>query len=86
MRPPPSTVTSTSIKQYFICARSVGKVGPPEEEKGVKHMFFLFLENSFPRAAWNLFDVDNQSVRTHLASNIPFGSFQRSWDGGKDTP
>ena len=55
---------SISIKQYFICASSVGPFGPPEEEKGVKHMFFLFLENCFSRAAWNLFDVGNQSVQT----------------------
>ena len=36
-----------SIKQYFICARSVGPFGPPQEEKGVKYMFFLFLEHCF---------------------------------------
>ena len=41
MCPPPSTVMSISIKQCFICARSVGPFGPPKEEKGVKHMFFL---------------------------------------------
>ena len=39
--PPSSTVMSISIKQCFICARSVGPFGPPKEEKGVKHMFFL---------------------------------------------
>ena len=66
------------IKQDFICARSVGPFGPPEEEKGIKHLFFLFLENCFSRAAWNLFDVGNYSVRTHLASNLSFGSFQCS--------
>ena len=33
MCPPPSTVMSISIKQYSICARSVGPFGPPEEEK-----------------------------------------------------
>ena len=65
--PPPSTVMSISIKQDFIWARSVGLFGPPEEEKGVKHTFFLFLENCFSRAAWNLFDVGNQSVPNHLA-------------------
>ena len=70
------------IKQDFICARSVGPFGPPEEEKGVKHMFFLFLENCFSRAAWNLFDVGNQTVPTRLASNILFGSFQCSLEGG----
>ena len=81
---------SISIKQYFICASSVGPFGPPEEEKGVKHMFFVFLENCFSRAAWNLFDVGDQSVPTHLASNIPFGSFQCSfsalWRGVKRRP
>ena len=81
MCPPPSTVMSISIKQDFICARSIGPFGPPEEEKGVKHIFFLFLENCFSRAAWNLFDVVNQSVPTHLASNIPFGWFQCSLEG-----
>ena len=40
--PPPSTVMSISIKQDFICARSVGPFGPPQEEKGVKHMFLSF--------------------------------------------
>ena len=88
--PPPSAVMSTSIKQYFIGARSVGPFGPPEEQKGVQHMFFLFLENCFSRAAWNLFDVGDQSVPTHLASNIPFGSFQCSfsalWRGVKRRP
>ena len=59
---------SISIKQDVICARSVGPFGPPEEEKGVKHMFFLFLESCFSRAACNLFDVGNQPVTTHLAS------------------
>ena len=33
----------------------------------VEHMFFLFLKICFFRAAWNLFDVGNQSVPTHLA-------------------
>ena len=80
MRPLRCTVMSISIKQYFICARSVGPFGPPEE--GVKHMFFLFLENCFSRAARHLFDVVNQSELTHLASNIPFGSFQCSLEGG----
>ena len=62
MCPPPSTVMSISIKQYFICGRSIGPFGPPEEEKGVKHvLFFLSLENWFSRAAWNLFDVGNHN-------------------------
>ena len=43
--PPLSTVMSISIKEDFICARSVGPFGPPKEEKGVQHMFFFFLEN-----------------------------------------
>ena len=31
--------------QDFICARLVVRFGPPKEENGVQHMFFLFLEN-----------------------------------------
>ena len=77
------TVMSISIKQYFICARSVGPFDPPEEEKGVKHIFSLFLESCFSRVAWNLFDVGDQSVPTHLASNIHLGSFQCSLEGGQ---
>ena len=73
---------SISIKQDFICARSVGPFGPPGEEKGAKHMFFLFLENRFLELPWKLFGVSDQSVPTHLASNIQFGWFQRSLDGG----
>ena len=42
-------------------------------------MLFLLLEKRFAWAAWNLFDVGNQSVPTHLASTIPFGSFQCSF-------
>ena len=49
-------------------------------------MFFLFLKNSYSRAAWDLFDVGNQSVPTHLASNLPFRSFQCSLEGGQDKP
>ena len=55
--------------------RSVGPFDPPEQEEEVQHMYFLFLENCFSRAAWNLFDVGNQSVPTHVASHIPFASF-----------
>ena len=84
--PPTPTVMSISIKQDFICARSVGPFGSPEEEKGAQHMFFLFLEICSSRAAWNLFDVGNKSVPTHLASTIPFGWFQCPLEGGKDTP
>ena len=80
--PPPSAVMSISIKQDYTWARSVGPFGPPEEENGVQHMFFLFIENCFSRAAWNLFDVGNQSVPARLASNIPFGSFQCFLEGG----
>ena len=29
-----------SIKQDFICARSVGPFGPPKEEKGAQYMLF----------------------------------------------
>ena len=32
------------------------------------------------------FDFGNQLVPTHLASNIPFGSFQCSLERGYDTP
>ena len=59
MFPRPSTVMSIFIEQSFVYARSVGPFGPPEEEKGVKHMFFLLLEKCFSRDAWNLFDVGN---------------------------
>ena len=45
--PPPSTVMPISIKQDFIFTRSGGPFCPPEEEIGVQHMFFLFLENCF---------------------------------------
>ena len=79
--PPPSTVISISIKHDFICARSVGPCSPPEKEKRVRHVFFLSLENCFSRAAWNLFDFGNQLVPTHLANNMPFGSFQCSLEG-----
>ena len=68
--------------QDFICARLVVRFGPPKEENGVQHMFFLFLENCFSRAAWNLFNVDNQPIPTHLARHMPFGSFQCSLEGG----
>ena len=83
--PPPSTVMSISIKQDLLCARAVWPFSPPEK-KGVQHMLFLFLENCFSRAAWNLFDVGNQSVPIHLASDLPFGSFQCSLEAGQDTP
>ena len=73
---PPSTVMSIAIKQDFSCARSVGRFGPPEEEKGVNtHVLPLPRKIAFSRAAWNLFDVGNQSVPTHVASHIPFASF-----------
>ena len=47
--PPSSTVMSTSIKQGYICVRSVGPFGPPKE-KAVQHMFSLFLAKCFSRA------------------------------------
>ena len=62
---------SISIKQDLLCARAVWPFSPPEKKKGVQHMLFHFLENCFSRAAWNLFDVGNQSVPTHLVSNPP---------------
>ena len=50
-------------------------------------MFFLFLENSFARAAWNLFDFGNKK-QYHLTwqnnIKIPVGSFQCPLEGGKD--
>ena len=66
--------------------RSVGPFGPPKEEKGVQHIFFLCLENCFSWATWNLFDVGNQSVQTLVANNIPFGPFQCSLEGVKTRP
>ena len=90
-----SIYSDVSNKTLFVPVRSgrsagpFGRaVGPPEEEKGIQHMFFLFqkIENCFSRAASNLFDIGNQSIPTHLASNVPFGSFQCSLEGGYDTP
>ena len=85
--PPPSTVMSISVKQDFICARSVGPFGP-SEEKEVHHTFFLFLDNCFSRAAWYLFDVGNQSKYQLIwhQNTIPFGSFQCSLKGVKTRP
>ena len=83
--PPSSRVMSISIKQDFRCARSVGPFGPPEQE-GVKHMFFLFLENCFSRVAWNLFDVGNPSVPTHLASSFHSVRSSALWRGVKTRP
>ena len=49
MCPPPSSVMSISIKQYFICARSVGPFGPPEEEKGVIRVCLNFISSALER-------------------------------------
>ena len=71
--------------RLYLCP--VGRpFGPPKEEKGVQHMLFLFLKNCFSWAAWNLFDVGNQSVPTHPSNNIPFGSLQCTLEGVKTRP
>ena len=64
----------------LCCARSVGPFSPRQKE--AKDVFFFpLLQNCFSRAAWNLFDFGNQLVPTHLANNMPFGSFQCSLEG-----
>ena len=68
-RPPPSTVMSISIKQDFTGARTVGPFGPTKE-KGVHHLSLFSGCMESIRG--------HQSVPTHLANNISFGSFQCS--------
>ena len=72
---------SPSNNTLFVPVRS-GRSVLLKKKKGVEHMFFLFPKNCFSRAAWKLFNVGNQSVLTRLASNIQFGSFQCSLEGG----
>ena len=84
--PPPSTVMPISIKQDFIFTRSGGPFCPPEEEIGVQHMFFLFLENCFrgPHGICSM-SATNQYQRI-WKNNIPFGSFQCSLERVKTRP
>ena len=65
--------------QDAICSRSVGPFGPPKEEKGVQHFFFLL---PLPRCTvflglhW-IYALPATTQHHHAANIIPFGLFQR---------
>ena len=74
--PPPSTVMSISIKQYFIGARSVEAFGPPEEEKGVQRILLFLAKKTVFLALDGICSMSATNLYQHLANTIPFGSFQ----------
>ena len=82
--PPPSTAMSICIKQVFICGRSVGPLGPPEEGTEVQHMFFLV--NCF----FGLHGICSMSAtnRYQLIWQVIFHSARSSalWRGVKTRP
>ena len=63
-RPSPSSET-------FLCP--FGRAIRSSSRKGVRDILYLLLCS---RAAWNLFDFNNQSVPTQMANNIPVGQLK----------
>ena len=66
------------------------EIGRTQPKFGLrKHRCIISLHGKllyFSRAAWNLFDVGNRSVPTHLANNIPLGWFQCTLEWVKTRP
>ena len=80
--PPPSTalLSISIIKRDLFCALSVGPFASRKER--VRDLFFLFLGNCFLELHGICSISANNQYDLVWQYNIPFGSFQRSLEGG----